>query len=214
LEARWQNARMSLLNGQRVIGASSGRKTSNALTLTFKDAGGETLAVATQKGSAAVLLGFKNGGSGHYTLKGGDAALELDCAAARSTLCTEAGDLLGWIAKRDDGWGEICDATGELLASVSAQPKESKQEAAWDHTLLAPDATRIGTARWLRTSASFDLLGELVDLSLWWDRAAPLKVPSFGVLLQLEQPVADPLADLLCALCVDMSLGSHSFLTV
>ena len=49
-------------------------------------------------------------------------------------------------------------------------------------------------------------------MSIWWDRAgAPLKVPSLGAHLSLEHSVADDVGDLLLATCVDLSLGSHSF---
>jgi hypothetical protein len=63
-----------------------------------------------------------------------------------------------------------------------------------------------------RATAATARSGELIDMSIWWDRAgAPLKVPSLGAHLSLEHSVADDVGDLLLATCVDLSLGSHSF---
>jgi hypothetical protein len=67
----------------------------------------------------------------------------------------------------------------------------------------------------MRTATTINVVDELVDTSIWWDRdRAPLKVPALGTHLALELPVDPTTGDLLLALGVDVSLGSHSFIRV
>ena len=59
---------MGLLGSTTTVAAQAGRKLNNSLTLEFKTSATDTLATAVQKGSAGVLLGFKNGGAGKYVV--------------------------------------------------------------------------------------------------------------------------------------------------
>jgi hypothetical protein len=75
--------------------------------------------------------------------------------------------------------------------------------------------TTVANGTWMRTATTINVVDELVDTSIWWDRyGAPLKVPALGTHLALELPVDVTSGDLLLALGVDVSLGSHSFIRV
>ncbi len=206
---------MGLLGSSTVVAARTGRKTSNALTLTYKTSESDTLATAVQKGSAGVLLGFKNGGSGRYTIRSEarDEGFVIDCSPKRTTASGESGRPFGWIEKDENGCGVLSTADGVPVARVAGHPKEQTKEAVWPYRLSDASGNALGTYTWVRTGTKFDLTGELVELSVWWDRAGgPLKVPSLGVQLELEHPVDPILGDLLLAMGVDISLGSHSFI--
>jgi hypothetical protein len=191
--------------------ASTSRELNNSLTLTFKTSAQDTLATAVQKGSAGVLFGFKNGGSGRYVISGDGGEVIVDCSPKRTT-AARGGEALGWIEPSDGGDGAIRRADGTIVANVAGQPAERRREPAWTHGLTDGKGAALGTLTWFRTGATFDAIGELMDMSIWWDRAgAPLKVPSLGAHLSLEHSVADDVGDLLLATCVDLSLGSHSF---
>jgi hypothetical protein len=193
-----------------VVG-QSGRKVNNALTLTFRASAEETIATAVQKGSAGVLFGFRNGGSGHYTITGEGGEIVVDCSPKRTTSSVD-GIQIGWIEKGPEGDGTISRADGGVAVRIAGQPDAGRQDPTWSYGLSDADGTRLGTLTWLRTAATFDLGGEIADMIVWWDRAGQsLKVPSLGAHLALERPVDETVGDLLLAACVDVSLGSHSF---
>jgi hypothetical protein len=206
---------MGLLGSSTVVAARTGRKTNNALTLTYKTSESDTLAIAVQKGSAGVLFGFKNGGSGRYTISsdGKDESIVVDCSPKRTTASGGSGRPFGWIEKDESGDGVLSTADGVPVARVAGHPKDRAKEAVWPYRLNDASGGALGTYTWVRTGTKFDLAGELVELSVWWDRAGgPLKVPSLGVQLELGHPVDPVLGDLLLAMGVDISLGSHSFI--
>ena len=59
---------MPVLGNATVVVARVARSTSNALRVELNAPDGTELARAQQKGGAAVLFGFKNGGKSNYTL--------------------------------------------------------------------------------------------------------------------------------------------------
>lgn len=196
-----------------MVAARTGRKLNNSLTLTFKTSPTDTLATAVQKGSAGVLLGFKNGGAGKYVISGGNGEITVNCAAKRTSVSSGSGQTIGWIEKEETGDGAISRADGTVAARVVGHPEGQRKDSTWPYQLTDHQGQPLGTLTWMRTGATFDLVGELTDMSIWWDRAgAPLKVPSLGVHLALDHPVDATTGDLLLGACVDLSLGSHSFI--
>ncbi len=203
---------MGLLGSTTTVAAQTGRKLNNSLTLEFKTSATDTLATAVQKGSAAVLLGFKNGGAGSYAIGSDSGGLAVTCATSRTTAADRSGHVIGWIEKDEAGDGVVRRADGAVVARVVGHPEDQRKDATWSYALVEPSGAPLGRLTWMRTATTFDLVGEVVDTSIWWDRAgAPLKVPSLGIHLALDHPVDAATGDLLLALCVDVSLGSHSF---
>jgi hypothetical protein len=104
-------------------------------------------------------------------------------------------------------------SVGTVVVRSVGHPGDRRKDATWPYALVDPSGAPLGTLTWIRSVASFDLVGELVDGTIWWDRAgAPLKSPSLGTHLVLDHPVDTVTGDLRLALCVDVSLGSHGFL--
>ena len=204
---------MALLGSTTTVAAQAGRKLNNSLTLEFKTSPTDTLATAVQKGTVGTLLGFRNGGAATYAVTGTGGELAVRCATERTTVADGSGASLGWIEKDHVGDGVVSRADGTALARVVGHPAGDRKDATWPYGLLDGSGAPLGTLTWMRTAATFDLAGEVFDAAIWWDRAgAPLKVPSLGAHLALDHPVDAVTGDLLLALCVDVSLGSHSFL--
>ena len=64
-----------------------------------------------------------------------------------------------------------------------------------------------------RPLTGWDVLDGTQDMYIWWDQAGQsLKVPSLGAHLSLTHPVPEVLCDLLLATCVNITVGTHSFL--
>src|SRR5438045_5416024 len=108
---------MGLLGGAVTVEGRTGRKVSNALTLTFKVGEGLPLAVATQGGGIGVLLGFKNGGSkGHFKLTGpgGVDVLDVDCTRDRTTVTRADGAVVGTIVEDGGGNASFRSAAGDV----------------------------------------------------------------------------------------------------
>lgn len=199
---------MGLLGGVTVVSAQVGRKVNNALTVTFKTSETQTLATAVQAKSLGVLFGFKNGGAGRYTISGGDGAeLSVTCDIPRSQVSTDKGSVIGTIEKDEYGDGILKAADGTTLARIARQPKDKKSDFAWQHPLADAAGGELGKLTWVRTGG-FDLLNEIITLEMV---GGSLKTPSVGAHLVLNQPVPEPLGDLLLATCVDMTVGTHSF---
>jgi hypothetical protein len=204
---------MGLLSTATTVDARTGRKTSNALTLTFRVGEGDPIAVASQAGGIGVLLGFKNGGKGSFAIKGPGGEATADCQQDRTTMTAADGRPVGTIDEEGNGSAAFRDADGKHLATWQGYPYEDHRDATWPYALLEPDGTVLGTLRLLRTSLTFDLVGELIDTAIWWDRAGQgMKVPTLGARLDLAHPVADDLGDLLLAACVDATIGPHDHL--
>ena len=208
---------MGLLGGVTAVSAQTGRKVNNALTVTFKTSPQDTMATAVQAGSIGVLFGFRNGGSAHYKLSasGGGAELTVDCANPRTKVTDGAGQVVGSLEKDATGNGVLLAGDGSLLARAAAQPMDKKSDFEWQHPLTGPDGQVLGQLTWVRARplTGWDVASGLYDMYIWWDRAGEsLKVPSLGAHLTLDQPVPPALGDLLLATCVDITVGTKSFI--
>ena len=195
----------SMVAGTMLV-ARVGRTLANALTVEIKDGAGATVATARQKNSAGVLLGFKNGGKSHHEVTVGGVVYELDVAA--TTTISRDGKPVGRIVPHD-GAARIEDAGGTVLALLRphAGPKSDDP---WDHPLLGPDGSPLGSLGLLRSHTS---LNDVVLEIALWDRAAPLKAPSAGARLNLTAPVGAPLAALLPAVCVDLCVLPRGYVS-
>jgi len=194
------------------VDARTGRKLNNALTLTFKASPEETIAVGTQVGSAWVLLGFKNtGDAGRFTLKGPGGELALDCRTERTAVTSAGGDPVGTVERVADD-GELRDAGGSLLARLAGLPKEHSRDPACRYPLTDGAGADLGTLTLLTTAARFDLVDELVETTVFWGKAAPLKVPTLGARLDLHRAVGGTLGNLLLSTCVTIALGPQAFI--
>jgi hypothetical protein len=98
---------MGILGDATVVSAQTGRKLNNALTVTFKTSPDRRLATAVQAGSIGVLLGFRNGGGGHYKFSGGGRELTVECASPRSQLTSGDGQVVGTIEKDESAAGVV-----------------------------------------------------------------------------------------------------------
>jgi hypothetical protein len=52
----------------------------------------------------------------------------------------------------------------------------------------------------------------MVDSAIYWDIAAPLKVPTLGARLDLARPVEAALGDLLLSTCMTIAIGPQAFI--
>ncbi|MGZ4564123.1 MAG: hypothetical protein ACXVX6_11220 [Mycobacterium sp.] len=91
---------MSILGDATVVLARVTRSASNALRVELATPDGTELARAQQKGGAAVLFGFKNGGKGEYTLSAASGD-ELKIAVAGTTTITNRNTPVGKIVPAD-----------------------------------------------------------------------------------------------------------------
>jgi hypothetical protein len=204
---------MALLGSTTVVDSRTGRKLNNANTLEFKTAENQTLALAVQRGSIGVLFGFRNGGSGAFTITGSGGELHVDCRAARTTVTDAAGAAIGTIEPQPGG-AAFKGADGTTLARLAGQPSDQRLAPSYSYGLTDASGGDLGTITLLRSPDSVSLLNEIDEQYLWRDRAGqPLKAPTFGTQLALRHPVDGPLGDLLLATCVDVALGAHGYVT-
>jgi hypothetical protein len=196
-----------------------GRKLNNSLTMEFRDAPGDPMAVAQQgagdgKGrKAAVLFGFINGGTGRHviTYPTGE-SLTVESREQKPTHITRADGVE--IATIDRGDTSIARLSGgsELLEIVP-DPVEAKTLEAFRMQILAPDRSLIGRLDVIRTVAGWSLLNEAVETYIWWDHAGqPLKIPILGTRLHLERPLSDLERDVLLGICVDQAIGLRPYI--
>jgi hypothetical protein len=192
---------VSILGDHLSLSARVHRAKNNALVVTYSDPVGTEVAVGKQKSSAAVLLGFKNGGKAAYTIEGG--ATRLDVAVAATTRVSRDGTALGSIVGQGTS-ARIESAAAELLAQI--HPYEgAKADPAWSHRLTGPDGEAIGTLTLMRTAGGWGLQ-DFIQWTTTWDMTGiGAKAPSAGASLQLDTPAADVLADLLVAALLDVS---------
>ncbi len=163
-------------------------------------------------GSAWVLLGFKNtGDAGRFTLKGPAGELELDCRAERTTVKTSGGDPVGTVERVTDG-GELCDAGGTVVARLAGLPREHSRDPACRYPLTDEAGADLGTLTLLTTAGQFDLVDELVKTTVYWEKSAPLKVPTLGARLDLHRAVGSTLGNLLLSTCVTIAIGPQAFI--
>ena len=200
---------MPILGNATTVAAKVTRATSNALRVELSTPDGAELGRAQQKGGAAVLLGFKNGGKSDYTLSSA-AGEELRIAVAGTTTITTQDRPVGRIVP-SNGAARFEDGGGTVLAVV--EPHAGfKADRAWRHRLLSPAGDEIGVLTLMTVHTGWSDV-ESEAFQLWFDHnLASLKAPSAGALLQLRAPVAPQLGDVLAAACVDFSVLPRGYI--
>jgi hypothetical protein len=200
---------MPILGDATVVIALLTRSTSNALRVQLTTPDGTELAHARQKGSAAVLLGYKNGGRGHYTLSN-TAGDELRIAVARTTTVTKQNTPVGKIAPAD-GAARFETGGGTTLAVVEPHTG-AKADSAWHHRILSPAGNELGVLTLMRAQNGW--IGIAAETTLWLlnQNVGALKPPSAGVLLKLSTPVAPALGDVLAAACIDFAVLPRGYI--
>jgi len=200
---------MPILGDATVVVARLTRATSNALRVALTTPDGTELAHAQQKGGVAVLLGFKNGGKGDYTLSGA-AGDELGLAVAGTTTITQRNAPVGRIVPAD-GAARFEDGGGNPLAAIRPHTG-SKADSAWHHPILSPTGHELGVLTLMTVHTGWsDIETEAIQL-LTNHNVASLKAPSAGVLLNLHAPVSPELGDILAAACVDSSVLPRGYI--
>ncbi len=200
---------MPILGNAPVVVAQLSRSMSNALRIQLTTPDGTELAHAQQKGGAAVLFGFKNGGKSEYTLSGA-AGDELAIAVAGTTTVTSQGRPVGRIVPAD-GAARLEDGTGAVLA-VMRPHTGFKADSAWHHPILSPAGDEIGVLTLMTVHTGWSDI-ENDALQLMFNRnVATLKAPSAGAMLQLRAPVSAQLGDLLAAACVDFAVLPRGYI--
>jgi antitoxin (DNA-binding transcriptional repressor) of toxin-antitoxin stability system len=200
---------MPILGDATAVAARVKRSASNALRVELAAADGAELGRAQQKGSAAVLFGFKNGGKGDYKLSSA-AGEEFRIAVAGTTTITKQNTPVGRIVPAD-GAARFEDGGGTVMAVV--QPHTGlKADSAWHHRLLSPAGDELGVLSLMRAHMGWkDIAEEAYQLLLDYN-VTSLKAPSAGAMLQLRAPVAPELGDVLAAACVDFSVLPRGYI--
>jgi antitoxin (DNA-binding transcriptional repressor) of toxin-antitoxin stability system len=200
---------MPILGDATIVFALLTRSTSNALRVQLTSPDGSELAHAQQKGSAAVLLGYKNGGKSKYTLSN-TAGDELRIAVARTTTITKQNTPVGKIVPAD-GAARLETGGGTTLAVI--QPHTgSKTDSAWHHRILSPTGDELGVLTLMRAQNGWSGIAAETTLWLLNQNVGALKPPSAGVLLKLSAPVDPELGDVLAAACIDFSVLPRGYI--
>ncbi|MGD1281736.1 hypothetical protein ACKUUI_03925 [Mycobacterium seoulense] len=200
---------MSILGDATVVLARLTRSTSNALRVELSTPDGTELARAQQKGGAAVLFGFKNGGKSEYTLSAASGD-ELKIAVAGTTTITKQNTPVGKIVPAD-GAARLEDGGGTVLAVVRPHSGH-KADNAWHHRLLSPSGEALGVLTLMTVHTGWsDIESEAIQL-LFNRNVATLKAPSAGAMLTLAAPVHPQLGDVLAAACVDFSVLPRGYI--
>ncbi len=200
---------MSILGDATAVIARVTRSTSNALRVQLATPDGTELARAQQKGGAAVLFGFKNGGKSDYTLSN-TAGDELRIAVAGTTTITQQNTPVGKIVPAD-GAARLEDGGGTVLAVVRPHAGH-KADSAWHHRLLSPSGEELGVLTLMTVHTAWsDLESEAFQLLSQYN-VATHKAPSAGAMLSLTSPVHPILGDVLAAACIDFSVFPRGYI--
>jgi len=75
-----------------------------------------------------------------------------------------------------------------------------------------PLARRLGSLDVIRTSAGWNVFTEVLwELTIWKDRAAPVKIPFLGTRVTVSRPLTEPERDAIVAACVDIAIGLRPY---
>jgi hypothetical protein len=182
---------------------------SNALRVQLTTPSGIELAHAQQRGGVGVLLGFKNGGKGSYTVSAASGeAMEIDVAG--TTTITNSDRVLGRIVPAD-GAVRFENGVGAVLA-VLRPHVGFKADSAWHHPILTPAGQELGVLTLMTVHTGWaDVQEDIYQLLLHYNYAS-LKAPSAGAMLRLSAPVGPELGDVLAAACVDFSVLPRGYI--
>jgi hypothetical protein len=208
-----------------MIEGRASRKTSNALTLTFRGGPqGEQIAVARQgeddktRAKVGILFGFKNGGSGRHVITFTDGR-KLHVHSRRwrwaTILTDDDGRELGTIDRGNTS--RALDATGRELLHFAPVGDNGAAADRFKMVVTSPDGALVGYLDIIRQVSGWSasrLLETLLDEYLWFDQAGQaLPIPFLGSRVTLMREVTDQERDALHAACVDVVIGLCVYFT-
>lgn len=195
-------------------------KSSNALKMTFNDGPGEPMATAVQgagdgKGAkAAILFGFKNGGTGRHVLTYADGkAVGVQSRDGAPTVISRGDVELATVER--GATSTALRAGGGTVFTFAPAPEDSVTPDLFRMVVCGSDGTTVAyldlvrrTGGWTVTKA----IDSAINFDLWWDRAGePMKVPFLGTRLAIMRPVSDEEKDVLLGACVDLAIGLRPY---
>ena len=201
-----------------VIEGRTIRKTSNALSLAFRDGPGDPIGVAVQsagdgrESKLGVLFGFKNGGVGTHVLTYADGGTVSVQSRNNAPTLIERGDGVALASVERGETSTARDAGGTDLLRFLPHPDGAKTLEAFRLMVTAPDGSDVGRLDVIRTVAGWSLGKDLLDTYIWWDKAhLELKVPFLGTRLELTRVLSETERDVLLAACVDIAIGLRPY---
>lgn len=204
-----------------VVDGRVGRRASNALFIDFSAAGA---AVATAQqgaaeglgGKAAMLFGFKNGGSGRHLLTyPNGATLVVESREQEPTLVSRGDGAAVAVIERGPDCSVAREANGAPVLQVSPHPEGGITPDLFRALVTAPDASTLGHLHVIRTSGGWDIrLVDVLDVLTGGHlehTASSLPIPLLGTRLTLVAPTTPVQREVLLAVCVDVALGLRPY---
>ncbi|MEV0462733.1 hypothetical protein ACWCW7_29970 [Nocardia tengchongensis] len=198
-------------------------KVNNALEITFSVGPEDALATGVQGAGngfgakAAILFGFKNGGTGKHRITYADGTVVwVESKDAAPTVLTRGdGTAVGTIQRADTS--TAVGSTAGTLFHFVPDPDEPRTPELFRLVVLDRMGAEVGRLDVVRTAGGWTLRRMAEDLyneSFWWDRAGqPLPVPILGTRLWLKHPLDPVERDVLLGVCVDIALGLRPYVT-
>jgi hypothetical protein len=206
--------------GPVLIEGRVGRKTSNALKITFQDGPGDPLAVGLQGAGdgrgrkMATLFGFKNGGTGNHELRFADGrTLGVASRDKAPTEISGDGRTVATVNRGTVSTVVLADGT-ELLRFVD-DADEAKFSDQFRLRVSDGSGADLGRLDVIRRSSAWsldDLADVLLNYDWWVNRTGEsLPIPLLGTRLLLDRPVDGLVRDVLLAVCVDIAIGLRPY---
>lgn len=193
----------------------------NALKITFSSGPGDPLAVGVQGAGnglgakAAILFGFKNGGTGKHRITYADGTVVWveSKDSAPTVLSRGDGTAIGTIQRADTA--TAVGSTAGTLFHFVPDPDEARTPELFHLLILDRMGQEAGRLDVVRTAGGWTLgriANELYDQYIWWDRAGqPLPVPILGTRMLIRHPLDPVERDVLLGACVDITLGLRPY---
>ncbi len=196
-------------------------KVSNALKITFSAGPGDPLAVGVQGAGnglgakAAILFGFKNGGTGKHRITYADGSVVwVESRSSEPTVLSRGdGTAIGTIQRADTS--TAVGSTAGTLFHFVPDAEEAKTPELYRLVVLdrmGEEAGRLDVVRRIGGWTVRRIVDDLYNESFWWDQAGqPLPVPILGTRLWLRHPLDRVERDILLGACVDITLGLRPY---
>lgn len=196
-------------------------KVSNALKITFSAGPGDPLAVGVQGAGnglgakAAILFGFKNGGTGKHRITYADGSVVWVESRSSEPTVLSCGDgtAIGTIQRADTSTA-VGSTAGTLFHFVPDAEEAATPELYRLVVLdrMGEETGRLDVVRRIGGWTVRRLVNDLYNESFWWDQAGqPLPVPILGTRLWLRHPLDRVERDVLLGACVDITLGLRPY---
>jgi hypothetical protein len=196
-------------------------KTSNALKIEFSAGPDAPLAVGVQgagdgRGAkAAILFGFKNGGTGQHVITFTDGTrMGVHSRDKQPTLLSRDGRDFATVERGETS--TAVDSAGRPIARFGPDPVEDRTPDVFRLAVTAADGSALADLTVIRKVAGWSLMRSidaLEDTFIWWDRAGQaLKTPLLGTRLVLSRQPTAVERDVLLGACADITLGLRPYI--